>query len=204
MMQQMLIAGGLRTPTAVYVDGATGADSATLPAHAIGDLILAFAFRDDADVAPSTGAGFTSLDILQIAGSRAARIAYRIATVTNTASGTWTNAMNVAFVIYRNAEAGNFASDSSAAAASVTYAELAPTAPDGSSLLVGFAGHGSGDTSLQTPPTGMTNRQTLAHASDEVAAHESTEGRFLWPATAVAVGGTAGKWISYVVEVKSV
>ena len=202
-MQQMLLAGGLQNPTATYIDGATGVDSAVLPAHAIGDLIVCFAFRDGSATPPTIPAAFTDL---RSSGSGAVSqaTAYRVATVTNTASGTWTNASAVVFVIYRNATLGSGFADQGGVDSPVIYSPLTPSIPNGSSLILGFAGHAAGDTSLQTPPTGMVNRQTVAHASDEAAAHESSAGRYAWPSTNVAVGGSAGGWISNVVELKSV
>jgi hypothetical protein len=203
-MQQMLIAGGKRDPTAVYVDGATGVTSAALPAHAIGDLILCFAFCDGADTIPSLGAGFTS-ELTSVSGSGVfgVRIGSQVATVTNTASGTWSNATSVVFVVYRNAALGNNTA-SQGSGTSVNYPQLVPTVPNGSSVVIAFAGSTVGDSTLQTPPTGMVNRQTVAHAGDEAAAHETSAGSYLWAGGTVSVGGTSANSVVYILEIKSV
>ncbi len=204
MIQQLMLGGGSREPTAVYVTGATGVDSATIPTHAVGDLIVCFAFRDGSDSVPALGAGFTS-EASSVSGTGVfgVRIGSRIATVTDTPSGTWTNATSVVFVVYRNAAVG-VNSGAQSTGTTVSYPNLTPSVPDGSSLVIAFAGSTVGDSALETPPSGMVNRQTVAHAGDEAVAHETTAGTYLFTGPNVAVGGTSARQIAYALEIKSV
>jgi hypothetical protein len=202
MMQQLMLAQGKQDVTAAYVTGATGVDSAVIPAHSIGDLIIGYAFNDGDDTIPALGAGFTNIEgSISGSGLYGVRLGYRIATVTNTASGTWTNADAVGFVVYSNAAVGTFAA--AGITSNFVYQSFTPTVPTGSSLVLGLVAYNTGDTNAQTAPSGMTNRQTVAHASDELAIHESTEGRYIWPSTTVTLTGTAGAGIVYMLEIKS-
>lgn len=193
-------------PTCVYFGGATGTDSATLPAHAVGDLIVGYAFRESIASAPGLGAGFTSLGTQTNAAALVgARVGYRVATVTNTATGTWTGAHKCVFVIYSGAAIGSVSVGATGDDTSyVTYGALSPSVFNESSLIIGLAGH-SLSCSLETPPTGMVNRQNASSAAGEAAAHESTAGRFTWPSTNVEVGGSGAQegWITFMVEIKS-
>lgn len=88
--------------TVSYIGGASAlATSVTIPVHAIGDLLIIAAYAASATI-PTLGAGFTSLSTAVNGTALASRIGYKIATATNDASGTWTNAGVVHSTIYRN------------------------------------------------------------------------------------------------------
>jgi len=182
-----------------YVGGASGVTSATLPAHEIGDLILAFAFRDGSTTAPTLGSGFTSTTT-QTGTSSSCRVGFRRATVTNTATGTWTNATSVIFVIYRDVGAIGGFSSTSGSSTTINYPEVTLTDQAGSSWVAGFSGHRSTNVAIETAPLGMVNRVSVSDATDEAAAHDTNGGLTSFAARTAEVGGTSSGWVSATVE----
>lgn len=146
-----------------HVGAATGTTTCTVPAHNIGDLIVIFAYRSGSTTAPSLGAGYVS--VLTKAGTTcSARIGFKIATATNDASGTWTNASNLTCVVYTSSNrtsggslyVGGSASNSSINT-TVNYPALTLTHTDNTSWAAGFAGTSVATAALSThAPTGMT------------------------------------------------
>jgi hypothetical protein len=127
----------------------------------VGDLILAFAFRDGSTTAPSlpSGVGWRS-EITDTGTSCAARVASKFATTDSETTGTFTNSTSVVFQVWRNAGAIGTPVGLDGTATTVTYPALTLRNTAGNSWVAGFAGHRSVDTSLQTAPTGMSNRVT--------------------------------------------
>jgi hypothetical protein len=183
-----------------FVGQATGTTSATLPTHQAGDIIVAWAYRDGNNTAPSLPAGWTNLQNGG-ANTNSARLAYLVATAPGTSSGTWTNATEVVFHVYRGAIGVGVSNVDGAASTTVNYPALTLQRPDGTSWVVGFAGHRSTNTTLETPPVGMFNRSTLVDATAEVAGHDTNGGVASWAGATVAVGGTSSGWRSATVEI---
>ena len=183
-----------------YIGSATGVTSATLPAHQAGDLILAFAFRDGITTAPTLPSGWTNIRS-NSGNACSGRVAYRVATASGTASGTWTNATSVVFLIYRNinqnSPIGNTNSET-ASSVTVNYPALSVSQ---NSWVVGFAGHSSANVNL-IAPTGMTNRAYVQDATDEAAGHDTNGSVASWASRNTSVGGTAAGWRSFVLEIK--
>lgn len=186
-----------------YVGQASGVTSATLPAHQVGDLILAFAFNDASTTALTLPTGWTNIG--NTAGATcAARLAYKVASTDSETTGTWTAATTVIFLIYRGVDVTNITgleTVSSSTTTSVTYP--ANGYWQGLSRVVAFVGHRSANTSIEKPPTGLSLVVDAVDADDEAAAFHSTVDNYgNWPATNVAVGGTASGWITFVLRLR--
>jgi surface protein len=187
-----------------YVGAASGADSATLPAHQAGDLILAFAFRDGSTAATTLPTGWTSL---ASAGSNAThgRLAYKVAESSSETTGTWINATTVVFLVYRgDYDLTNIqAMDTTTTGIGTTVTYPAANFWDDLAWTVAFAGHRSTDTSLETPPSGLTLRDNTLDATDETAAFDSTALSGGWPSTNVSIGGTSSGWRTFVLRLRN-
>lgn len=189
-----------------FVGQATGVTSATLPTHQAGDLILAFAYRDGNNTAPTVPSPF--ITIASAGGSsNSSALAYYTAINGSTTSGTWTNATSVVFLIYRGCTPVSPIGNNAVGVGNNTtiiYPALTPSRTDGTSWVVGFAGHRSTNTSIGTAPTGMTNRASVSDATDQAAGHDTNAPVTSWSATSVAVGGTNSNWIARTVEIEDV
>ena len=184
-----------------YVGQASGVDSAALPAHQAGDLILAFAFNNASTTAPTLPSGWTDIGV-QSGAACYGRLSYKVASKNSETTGTWTAATTVIFLIYRGVDVKNITGLESAlggTATSVTY--QASGFWKGLSRVVAFVGHRSADTSIETPPTGLS---LVVDANDEAAAFHSTVDNYGdWPSTSVEVGGTASGWITFVLRLRA-
>lgn len=169
--------------------------SLTLPAHAAGDLILIFAYRDGSTTAPSLPSGWASIHSGG-ANTNSARLGVKRATSSSETSGTWSNATEiVAVVIPGGGWIGGFSSGGNSGT-SISYPALTMEAGDGTSLVLGFAGHRTA-TNVEGAPTGMTNATS---AGTEAAGH--TGGlKSSWSAQSVTVNASSG-WRSYTVEIR--
>lgn len=190
------------------VGAATGTTSCTVPAHNIGDLIVIFAYRSGSTTAPSLGAGFVS--ILTKAGtSCSARIGFKIATATNDASGTWTNATQLTCIVYTSSNrttggslyVGGSASNSSINT-TINYPALTMTHADGTSWAAGFAGTSVATAALSThPPTGMTFFSgSDVTATVEVCAFDTAGAVSSWSSQNTTVGAS-GNSVSATLEI---
>ncbi len=195
-----------------HVDAITaGATSLTPPAHAIGDIIVIFAFRDGSATAPSLGAGYTTI-ATKAGTSCSHRIGYKIATSTSDASGTWSNASSLTCVVLRSsvyAIGGSlFIGSGFASSAGTTNTLTFPTVTmdhaDSTSYVAGFIGHRSVDQAISThPPSGMTliTNSELTNATCEVCAFDTNGTVNSWTSTNVSVTGTASGWTSETIEI---
>jgi methionine-rich copper-binding protein CopC len=189
-----------------FIGQATGVTTATLPTHQAGDLILAFAYRDGNNTAPTVPSPFTAVATGTGSGGGGAAnssvVGSFLATGSDTSSGTWTNATSVVFHVYRGTSgAGAIVGTSATNSTSVTYPALTLQVTNGSSWVAGFAGHQSTNTALETAPTGMTNRSNVQDATDEAAGHDTDGGVSSWSQQTVNVGGTGASWRSWTVEI---
>ena len=194
------------------VGSATGTNTATMPTHAVGDLIVAFAFRDGSTTAPSipsegwTSLGASSSAIGQAGTTCSAVMVVKRADSTSEAVGTFTNATFVGVVVYRGGTGKQVGIGTwtfqAGTASTVTYPATTLIGASSTSWTGAFAGHRSVDTSLQTAPTNMSNVATFVDATDEGAIHDTNGPVASWASTGVAVGGTASGWITAVFEVR--
>lgn len=191
-----------------YISGnsISGTTTLTLPAHQAGDVILMFAYRVGSTTAPTVPAGWTTISTGSGGGgsSNASAVAYKVAASSSETSGTWTGAGHLIATVYRGCQqsapiGGNGVATGSGTV--ITYPAVTMSRSNGSSWVVGMAGHRSNNVSIQTPPTGMTNRDFELTASGGLSAvHSTTTGVTSWSATTVSAGGTASNWIGRTVE----
>lgn len=191
-----------------YVGAASGTNTATMPAHQVGDHITVFAFRDGSATAPSlpSGQGWGN-SVTRAGASCSARIATKIADSTSEAVGTFTNATTVIVLVHRPgsnsaAATGAVTTGTNGTGSTLTYEAVSLQDTSGRSWTVGFAGHRSTNTALNTAPTGFTNRSNPADATDEAAAFDSNGGVSSWTSRTAVPGGTASGWITMSLEIK--
>lgn len=188
-----------------YQGSAAGTTTATIPSHAADDLIIGFAFRDGNANAPTIPGGWTTIENAAGANSAGAALAYKVALSSGETSGTWSNANTLIVHVYRGCATGDPIGDhavDTAASTTVNYPTLASMqVTDGTSWVVGFAGHRSIDTNVQNAPSGMTNRISELDGTDEAAGHDTNGGVTSWTGTTVAVGGTSSGWRAMTVEI---
>lgn len=183
-----------------FIGAATGAASATLPTHQAGDLLIAFTYRDGSTTAPTTVANWTSINDSG-GNTNSARLAWRIAPGSGTASGTWTNATSSIFAVYRNAAVGASAVGG-ASSATVTYPSVTLGQGNGTSWVVSFAGHREPNNDLTIPPLPSIFRTSRVNGTtDEVSHHDTNGGIVAFGAQAVAGGGTASGFRAYSLEI---
>lgn len=186
-----------------FVGSATGTTSATLPTHASGDVLIAFAHRDGNTTAPSLPAGWTDLGSSG-ANVNSSRIGYKVAASSGETSGTWTNATGLVVLVYRGCNTTDPIGDVVGGGSSslvVSYPALTMQVTDGTGWVVGVAGHRSIDiVGLDGPPAGLTNRAYLQDATATLAGHDSAAGVTSWSALNDTVTGTSGGWRSWSIE----
>lgn len=145
------------------------ATSVAIPTHAVGDLIVIFAYRDGSATAPSKPAAGGTVpawnDINSGAGANtnASRSAYFVATATNHTTGTWTNATGIAAIVLRGQAATPIgASDLSGGTANGTGTTptITPQVANGTSFQLHCYGHRT-VTAWDAAPAGFTRRTTV-------------------------------------------
>lgn len=93
--------------TISYVSGnsSTG-NTTTMSAHAAGDLLIAFAFRDGNTTSPTVPAGWTTIGAPIGSNVCSWLPAFKIAANSSETTGTWTNATGVSVAVYRKSATG--------------------------------------------------------------------------------------------------
>lgn len=196
-----------------FVNAVAGTNSATFVSPVADYVQLVFAFRDGSNTAPTvptppTGNAWTVAPSAASGGNTCSSVlVYRkVASASDTATGTFTNATTVLCLQYSNCDTttpvGND-SDTGGSSATVSYNAVTFSVSDGSSIAVGFAGHRAVDNDLGAP-TGMTNRIDDVDATDECSAHDTNGGVTGWSTTTKAGGGTASGYRARVIELRAV
>ena len=188
------------------VGTATGTTTWTVPAHAIGDIIVTFAFRTASATPPALAAGFTNIFTI-VGTTSSARLSYRIATATNDAAGTSTNATATVGHVYRSSlisaggsiAIGGSASTHAAASLTVNFPALTLTNAAGSWAL-GFAGVSNTSQTISTAPSGMTNESLETAAASQAAGFDTNGTVTSWSSTNATDTGTAGNTCSCTLE----
>ena len=147
------------TPTAA------NATVLTLPAHAVGDLIIIAAYRASNTVATKPAASGTvpawvDIDAPTGTNTNSLRTAYFKATATNHTSGTWASATGMTAIVLRNQNpasplGGHGVGTGSAGGAGSIAPAVTMTKTDGTSFLLHIHFHPSA-TNFTTVPTGYT------------------------------------------------
>jgi hypothetical protein len=176
-------------------------NTVSIPTHQIGDLILIFAYRDGNNTAPTTPAASGTVPTWNLIGSsggnnNSSNFRWAIATATNTTSGTWTNATEIICLVYQKASIGA-SQGAGAQSATIAYPALTLQRTDGSSWVVGVAGHRT-STNVEVAPSGMINR---AFTGTEAAGHDTDGGVSSWSQETVSAGANSG-WRSWTVELR--
>lgn len=180
-----------------------------LPAHQTGDLLLAFSFHDGTSTLQSIPAGFTEIHRWG-SSSCNARLAYRFATsaAETIAPADWgisgTGATRSLHVhVYRGVDADSPIGAFQAGSGAGNYPALSFEVGNGTSWAVGFSGHRSTDTALETPPSGMALRDNVLTASIESSGFDTLGGVPSWDGDTVAIGGTVSGNKSITLELRA-
>lgn len=193
--------------TASYIDQATGTNTATLPAHQAGDFFIALAKRAGSSTPPAIP---IANGWAEVASGGANALGYALATLTarnaSETCGTFTSATGLTILQYRPSSGyalavGGFQPGFASSSLTVPTPTVSFIDQDGTSWCISMMGHNSTDlTGLSTPPTGMTNRSTLA--SNSMAASDTGGPVFSWTSRSVTYTGTAGAYRSFAIELR--
>lgn len=165
-------AGSAAGITPAWIVGTpTTATTATfaLPTHAVGDLIIIFAFTSSALAVTQPAAGGTVPTWTSIDSATGLRVSQTVATATNHTSGAWTNANRMIAVVIRDQHSTPIGGHAIDNATSTT-----PTAPaatltntDGTSILLHFYGSSSvSGGAWAAAPAGYTRLADVFSASN--------------------------------------
>lgn len=196
---------------ASFITEVHGTNTATLGTHQVGDVFVAFAFRDGAGGAPSipAGEGWSAALDTQDSNNCSFVIVQKTADSTTETVGTFTNANCTIVHQYRPGagETITFGAVAKAAHASnltVNTPALTLQTGDGTSWVIAFMGHRSGNlTGLTSPPTGMTNRAGyIQSAATSIASNDTNGGTASWSQQSVTYGGSASAYQSVALEMK--
>ena len=188
------------------VGTSTGTNTCTFTTHAIGDILIVAAFRATTGTT-ALGSGFQSI-ITKTGTTSSMRVGFKIATATNDAAGTWTNATATVCHVYRSSSYGTGSSlyiGASASAAQTTntinFPALTMTHADTTSWVLGFVGvNNLTNTIAANPPSGMTNESSETSATDQCAGHDTNGAVSGWSSTNATTTGTPGGSVSVTVE----
>lgn len=197
-----------------YVGSASGISSISLAvSQAVGDLIIVVAQGNG--VLPGTPSGFTSLSTADDGTYIRSRVSYKIAASGDvpTCSISSASTSDILAVVYRGTAASPFGSTTSqvnSSPTSIIYPALTLSVTDGSSWIVGFAmswkSSSSPVISVETPPTGMTNRLYRAWDNGSnylrLAGHDTAGGVSSWSQQSVSI--SSAKNGAVVLELKDV
>lgn len=151
----------LRDPLVRVVGSASAAGTTiTLPDHQAGDMLVILAARNN-NTGPSVPSGWTTLPGAP-AGANTLNhvVGTRIATDSNTVSGTWTNAVNLIALVVRgdyDLSVGGQGWNSNASSTSVAFPALSGVATDGTSSGLRLASiAGTTNRNMTATPAGWT------------------------------------------------
>jgi hypothetical protein len=186
-----------------FVDGAeAAAATVTIPTHQVGDLLLIVALRPNAST-PSLPAGWTSLAAPTTTG-KSYQVGYKIATATNDASGTWTNAAVTQVFIYRNAGVPGTPTVNlgAATAGNETFPALTLSTLSGTSWCFRYI---YGNTGSRAGSLAGYTVRGVSTISSNVANFDSNAGLTANPTadTTTGVSGTSANYIAISLELKS-
>jgi hypothetical protein len=188
-----------------FIGSVSALDQVTIPAHAVGDLILIAAYCMDGNgTAPTLPAAFT--EISHATASDAWLLAYKIATSTSDASGHWGADSLVLCSVFRGADTnqpiGAWAANSGTADAGVTYPGLTLQTPGGTSWVAAFASSDSATVTLGTAPSGMTRREGFAALLHKGASFDTNGTVTSFASRTVAATGV-GAYRTHTIEVRA-
>lgn len=180
------------------------ANTATLTSTAANDCILVFAYNNASTTIPSLPANYTSLSTNSATGN-ACRIGYRVSPGAETNCGTWTNATNVACMVYTGCNLVTpFLNTTTGAGngATLTYTGFTMSDTSGRDVIAGFGGAkaataGMGGILTGGPPTlAVRTNQTIINGVD------SAGGVTSFTSNTLSVTGS-GRWLTMTVEISN-
>lgn len=146
------------------------ATSVAIPTHAVGDIIVLFAFRNGSSAgvsAPAAGGTVPTWISLQSPSTTgiSGQGSYFVATATNHTTGTWTNATLVAVGVVRGQHpsspiGGNNNNATGTATADCPGAAITLADSSGASFILALIGAGTPQVAFNTAPSGWTRRTT--------------------------------------------
>jgi hypothetical protein len=159
-----------------------------MPSHQAGDLIIAIIYRHDSTSSPSIPSGW------RFKGSRNGttsniRLYEKVAENSSETFGTWTNATQVAAVVYRSDASKLLTSTgyavSSGTSTAINYTSLSNSLlGEVSSFVLGAAGVKSNSSNAEGAPSGMTNIVNVAGTTDgELTVHDTNAEVSNWSTT---------------------
>lgn len=186
----------------------TNGNTATIPSHQVGDLIVIIAARSGSNTPPTIDPSFTTLDAsLGGSGSAAGAIGYKIAASNSEVSGTWANANAMTAAVYRNVDATTpipVRSKNANWAGAINYPALTLTVTDSSSRVVAYGFHRSATASFASAPGATSTRLTYTNGSTiGVGLYDTNVGVASWSSTNQSVSGTSNAYFSVVFELKA-
>lgn len=187
-----------------FTGSCTGTTACTISSGVdSGHIIFAFAFRDGNNNAPTIPGGVGWNTISNAAGTNlnGAAWAWRVATGTSEASGTFTSATSLVMVSFSGANTSSIGASPGTAEGSsttVTYPDADTfSVGDESSWVIACCGHRSSNTALEsTTPTNLsaTNAVSVEDATDVVACYNSNGGKSSYAGDDASIGGTSSGW----------
>lgn len=192
----------------------TGTNTATMPTHQAGDLIICFAYRDGSNTVPTIPGGLNWATAGSSGGnSNSSVVVYKTAANASETVGTFTNATGLIVHVYRNASYIRI-NGGGAQSTTITWPTIGggtsgtPYSVPGNRWLIWFAGHRSVNTSIDTAyPVSDTQTprvNTFLDATNEVASFDFNQDytSFNWYDIAVSVGGTSSGWRAWTIEIE--
>lgn len=195
-----------------YTGQCSGTTNCTISSGiAAGDLIVAFAFRDGNNTAPTIPGSPVWNTISNAAGanSNGAAFVWRVASGTSEASGTFTSATSFVMASFSGANTTDIggAGDAEGSSTTVRYPGVTMETGDGTSWIVTCMGTRAADTGVDldaNAPSGFstTTEVVSTDATDEAVCWNSGAGLASFANTDVAVGGSSSGWHGKTIELK--
>jgi hypothetical protein len=164
-------------------------DTLTMPSHQEHDLLIAIIYRHDSTTAPTVPSGWR-LRNERRNNSSGIGVYEKVAANSSETFGTWTNATQVAVVVYRSDSAKLLSicgtTNSIGTSTAINYAGLSLLVLGNvNSFVLGTAGIRSNSSDAEGAPSGMTNIVNIAGTTDgELTVHDTNAEVALWSATA--------------------
>lgn len=174
-----------------YIGGGVGVSSAEIPLHAVGDIIIAGAFRSNSNTVPVLPSGWTEI-ASGFGNQRALMVAYKFASSTSDIVEEFTGANNFVAHVYRGVAPQPIGDvqQMTSGTAIMTFPALTLQNSSGSSWVVGVGGISAGGQAVEIPPSGMVNRTNRAVSGNEIVGHDTDGG--VTEFTQRTGGGTGG------------
>lgn len=184
-----------------FIGAANGTNTATLPAHVAGDLIVVVAINTTNTTAPTLISGFTT-DSSIVVGSGRRQVMWKIATSSGETIPAITNCNICVAAVYRGTRQisplANNASVTASSTSTLTYSAIAALKADGSSWVFGVGATPNTTTTIENAPLNMTLRNNPTVGSWEVAIFDTNGGVGLFSSRSVALGSSVTSYSSVV------